>query len=112
MFIRHYPTKFQVLLAVSMKRAKHVVERTNGVTVAVKISKDEVLYTFANCSADDQFSRRTGRELVAERASSMQAVPHEIVNRLFSSSAEIDYTMLNPQLILETVARFVINNKL
>ena len=54
MFIRHYPTKFQVLLAANVKRAKHVVERTNGVTVAVKISKDEVLYTFANCNASHQ----------------------------------------------------------
>ena len=110
MNIRHLTSCYAVALASKIgSNIAHIYEKTRGLTVAIEVTPDTVYYSFANCCPTDQFNRKIGYTIAAERLANRAAVPNEVVSMLFTKNCDrIDYTILNPQIILDVVIPFVI----
>lgn len=110
MNMRHLISSTTVALAANDKTDRsHVYRNSKGLTVAIEVTPDTVYYSFANCCPTDQFNRKIGYAIATERLAKCIAVPNEIVSILFKKNCEaIDYTLLNPQIILDIVVPFVI----
>lgn len=110
MHIRHLTSLKEILIAAKFKRAPKLFERTKGLTVAVEIEKTRILYSFANCSPEDQFNRKIGFNLASKRVK--HELPSEVCSKLFAKDVSVDYTLLNPQLILSAATEYIVNNKI
>lgn len=110
MNMRHLTNTLDVLVAANNATdIEHVARNTSGLTVAIEVTQNTVYYSFANCCPTDQFNRKIGYAIAAERLANRAAVPNEVVSMLFTKNCDrIDYTILNPQIILDIVVPFVI----
>ena len=110
MNMRHLTNPFDVIASTNDNTdIEHVLRNSKGLTAAIEVTPDTVYYSFANCCPTDQFNRKIGYAIAAERLANRVAVPNEIVSMLFAKNYEhIDYTILNPQIILDIVIPFVI----
>lgn len=110
MNMRHLTNTLDVLVAANnVTDIEHVARNTSGLTVAVEVTQDTVYYSFANCCKTDQFNRKVGFAIASERLENKTPVPNEVLQFIFMKDYDkIDYTILNPQLILDYVIPFVI----
>ena len=110
-YIRHFTLEDMaraIIASNNQHRFPKLVARARGLSIGIVITPDKISYTTARCDVVDVFNRKLGHNLVSQREASAIEVPQAIYDKLVRPSCKVDFTTLNPHLIMDTVASYLI----